>query len=480
MGAQEALRVYVLPLLLTTALVARHWSRLLPIDNFCSTSLTASPCNSTGKTIVYSLFRTAPDHTVIYTCNTNTPRRTHVETTVFLFIISTHPFHLSLSHTNTHRSERKLNLVVVMAGRKRRRLKLLTVTFKEDTRASKKGDTELEEEEEAWSFLPVELLEYIISQLTLKDNIRTSAVCKAWFSVALSVRVVNKPPWLMYFPKLGNRFEFYDPSKRKTYSLELPELHGCRICYNKDGWLLLYKPRTQRVLFFNPFTREMIKLPRFEMTYQIVAFSSSPKSPNCIVFTVKHVSPTVVAISTCYPGATVWTTVNYHNRLPFVSSIWNKLVFCNGLFYCLSLTGWLGVYDPNELTWTIRVVPPPRCPDNFFVKNWWKGKFMAEHKGDIFVIYTCYSENPIIYKLDQVNKEWVEMKTLEGVTLFASFLSSHARTDLLGMMRNSITTDTTPESSVTIGANKIRLRVYGLNRQKMSQHSAGMINKCSS
>lgn len=63
---------------------------------------------------------------------------------------------------------------------------------------------------------------------------------------------------------------------------------------------------------------------------------------------------------------------------------------------------------------------------------------MAENKGDIFVIYTCYSENPIIYKLDQENKEWVEMKTLEGVTLFASFLSSHARTDLLGMMRNCV------------------------------------------
>ncbi|PWA37911.1 F-box domain, cyclin-like protein [Artemisia annua] len=324
-----------------------------------------------------------------------------------------------------------------MAGKKRRKLRLLSDTFTDNRNVSLKENNE-QEHRESWSDLPVELLEIIISQLTLRDNIRTSKVCKRWLSVALSVRKVNKPPWLMYFPKLGHLFEFYDPSERKTYSLELPELHGCRICYNKDGWLLLYKPRTMRVLFFNPFTREMIKLPRFEMTYQIVAFSSSPKSPDCILFTVKHVSPTVVAVSTCHPGATEWTTVNYHNRLPFVSSIWNKLVFCNGLFYCLSLTGWLGVYNPVEHTWSIRIVPPPRCPDNFFVKNWWKGKFMAEHNGDIFVIYTCYSENPIIYKLDQVNKEWVEMEDLEDVTLFASFLSSHARTDLLGMMRNSV------------------------------------------
>ncbi|KAI3787012.1 hypothetical protein L1987_41161 [Smallanthus sonchifolius] len=296
-----------------------------------------------------------------------------------------------------------------MAGRKSRKLRLLSETFKNDKRVSMEENNE-QEHHESWSVLPVELLELIISRLTLKDNIRTSSVCKRWLSVALSVRKVNKPPWLMYFPKLGRVFEFYDPSQRKTYSLELPELHGCRICYNKDGWLLLYKPRTQRVLFFNPFTREMIKLPRFEMTYQIVAFSTSPKSPDCILFTVKHVSPTVVSISTCHPGATEWTTVNYHNRLPFVSSIWNKLVFCNGLFYCLSLTGWLGVYDPVEHTWSIRIVPPPRCPDNFFVKNWWKGKFMAEHEGDIFVIYTCYSENPIIYKLDQNRSSWNDEK----------------------------------------------------------------------
>ncbi|CAK9179175.1 unnamed protein product [Ilex paraguariensis] len=274
----------------------------------------------------------------------------------------------------------------------------LTETIKHDRRAAIEENNE-KEKQQTWSDLPVELLELIISRLTLMENIRASAACKRWLSVAISVRVVNKPPWIMFFPKFGDLFEFYDPSQRKTYSLALPELLGSRVCYTKDGWLLLYKPRTQRMLFFSPYTRELIKLPRFELTHQIVAFSSGPTSPGCIVFTVKHISPTVVAISTCHPGATEWTTINYHNRLPFVSSIWNKLVFCNGLFYCLSLTGWLGVYNPQDSTWNI---------------------------------------HPKIYKLDQINKVWVEMKTLGGLTLFASFLSSQARTDLLGMKRNSV------------------------------------------
>ncbi|XP_020236903.1 F-box/kelch-repeat protein At1g57790 [Cajanus cajan] len=326
-----------------------------------------------------------------------------------------------------------------MSGKRKRKRKLKSLS---DTNTdSGRAATEAENENlelQTWSDLPTELLESILSRLSLDDNVRASVVCKSWHSVATAVCVVIPSPWLMYFPKFDDWYEFYDPVKRKTYSIELSELSGARVCYTKDGWLLLYRPRTHSVFFFNPFTQEIIKLPRFEMSYQIVAFSCAPTSSDCILFTVKHVSPTVVAISTCYPGATKWTTISYQNRLPFVSSIWNKLVFCNGLFYCLSLTGWLGVFDLSERTWNVLSVPPPKCPDNFFAKNWWKGKFMIEHEGDIIVIYTCSSENPIIFKLDKMLMEWEEMTTLDGVTLFASFLSSHSRTDLPGIMRNSV------------------------------------------
>ncbi|KAL3655245.1 hypothetical protein CASFOL_001031 [Castilleja foliolosa] len=321
-----------------------------------------------------------------------------------------------------------------MAGRRRKKMKLLTETIKEHKRISKPEP----DDQETQPDLPSDLLELILSHLTLRDNIRSSAVCKSWLVAAISVRLANKPPWLMFFPKFGNLYEFYDPSRRKTYWLELPELHSSRICHAKDGWLLLYKPRTQCVFFFCPYTRESIDLPSLDLTYQIVAFSANPKSSSCILFTVKHVSPTVVAVNTCRPGETKWTTVNYQNRLPFVSSIWNKFVFCNGIFYCLSLTGWLGVYDSEKSIWAVHSVPPPKCPENFFVKNWWKGKFMAEHNGDIFVIYTCSAMNPVIYKLDHTNKAWLEIENLGGITLFANFLSSQVRTDLLGTMRNNV------------------------------------------
>jgi hypothetical protein len=85
----------------------------------------------------------------------------------------------------------------------------------------------------------------------------------------------------------------------------------------------------------------------------------------------------------------------------FVVSIWDKLVFSNGLFYCLSVTGWLGLYDPLECTWRVLEIPPPKCPvENFIIKNWQKGKFITAHEGNIFVIHICCGEDPIIFKLD--------------------------------------------------------------------------------
>ncbi|CAI0474220.1 unnamed protein product, partial [Linum tenue] len=106
--------------------------------------------------------------------------------------------------------------------------------------------------------------------------------------------------------------------------------------------------------------------------------------------------------------------------------------------YYSSLTGWLGVFNPTERTWNVLVVPPPKCPENFFAKNWWKGKFMTEHHDDVLVIYSGCSQNPIIFRLDQPNIIWEKMSTVNGLTLFASFLSSHSRIHLPGIMRNSV------------------------------------------
>ncbi|KAG9144713.1 hypothetical protein Leryth_021656 [Lithospermum erythrorhizon] len=297
--------------------------------------------------------------------------------------------------------------------------------------------------------MPMELLELIISRLTLEENLRASVVCKRWLKAAISVRVADKPPWLMLASTCDDDLiEFYDPRTRKSYWLDLPELRGCRACHTRDGWLLLYSFQTQSISLLSPYTRELIKLPTLELASQVVAFSAAPTTTSCIVLTIKNISRGLVAISTWRPGGSEWTTVNFQNRLPFVSSTWNKLVCCNGLFYFLSLTGWLGVYNPEEQSWVIRTVPPPECRDFIFAKNWWKGRFMAEHHGDLYIMYTAPSVNPVIYKLDQINEVWEEMKSLGGLTIFGN--------TILG-------------SSLMIGVNRIPLNAFGSNHLKTFQ-----------
>ncbi|KAG8374118.1 hypothetical protein BUALT_Bualt11G0097700 [Buddleja alternifolia] len=293
---------------------------------------------------------------------------------------------------------------------------------------------------EAEPDLPNELLEKIFTQLTLRDNIRVSAVCRRWNTVAISVRVADKAPWLMVSPppKSGDIYEFYDPYQRQRYFLELPELRGARFSYAKDGWVLMYKPNTKTIFFFCPYTRERIELPNLSLPLQIAAFSSSPKCPSCVIFTVKNVSPTIVAVSTCRPGETQWTTVNYQTIHPFSCSIWNKIVFCRGLFYCLTVCGCMGVYNPEDSTWAVHSASPPIFPEDVNAQGQWlRAKCMAECNGDIYFIHTS-REKPVIFKLDQTNGVWVEMEDLGGMSFFANFICSHVRTDLLGNMRNSI------------------------------------------
>ncbi|AEE83122.1 F-box-like domain superfamily [Arabidopsis suecica] len=120
--------------------------------------------------------------------------------------------------------------------------------------------------------LPSSLIEVIMSHLALKNNIRASAACKSWYEVGVSVRVVEKHPWLICFPKRGNLFEFRDPLHWKLYTLGLPELAESTVCYSRFGWLLMRKATSKDVFFFNPFSRDIISLPKCELAFEHITF----------------------------------------------------------------------------------------------------------------------------------------------------------------------------------------------------------------
>jgi len=61
---------------------------------------------------------------------------------------------------------------------------------------------------------------------------------------------------------------------------------------------------------------------------------------------------------------------------------------------------------------------------------------LVEKKGELFVMFTCSNEKPIVYKLFSL--EWKEMSrtTLDGLTFFVSFHNSELRNNLPWMRNN--------------------------------------------
>ncbi|GFP99020.1 F-box/kelch-repeat protein at1g57790 [Phtheirospermum japonicum] len=283
--------------------------------------------------------------------------------------------------------------------------------------------------------VPVEVLESILSLLNLRDNIRSSAVCRRWLAAAVSVRRPNRPPLLMYFPKHSDLHEFYDPSDRRTHRLVLPELRGCRILYAKDRWLLLARPSTLNVFFFCPYTRETIALPELRILYQKVAFSSAPTSPDCVVFAVAYdMFDSIISIRTCRPGATHWNSWAYNHPRQFIRSTWHQVVFSSARIYCLHISGQVGVFNRENDTWKVYVTPP----NNLSVRSRWSDKFMAEHNGEMYVVRCCAATNPVIYRFNEGNETWTEVGSLGGMTLFANASSSLVRTDLVGKLAGNV------------------------------------------
>ncbi|CAH2047116.1 unnamed protein product [Thlaspi arvense] len=300
--------------------------------------------------------------------------------------------------------------------------------------------TQEKSEKQTWRDLPLELLISLMAYLEIEDNVRASYVCKSWYEAAVSVRIIDQPPWLMYFPKPRNCYEFYNPSNCKKHTMELPKsLVGSKVRYSKDGWLLMSNCISSDFVLFNPFTMDLVDLPYLELWYgyQLVGFSCAPTSSNCVVFTIKDYDPGHVTIRTWSPGETTWTSMQIDSQ--FLDVKHNYLVFSNGMFYCLNLRNHLAVFDPSLRTFNVLDVPPPICPDDVDEESWYEGKFMVGYKGDIFVICSFGNQDPLVFKLDLTRGVWEKKGNLGSLTIFASINSCESRTYVQdGMSRNSI------------------------------------------
>ncbi|CAA7055547.1 unnamed protein product [Microthlaspi erraticum] len=289
---------------------------------------------------------------------------------------------------------------------------------------NKTESTEAKANNQTYLNLPFDLTLLIMRRLSLKDNVRASVVCKAWQEACASVPVEEYPtPWLMHFPFLKEEYELYDPSLDKTHVFESPpEIRGSHIDCSKDGWLLMHKRSLN--FFFNPFTQERIVLPwpHDRWGNHARAFSCAPTSNSCVILSICDINHNKsIFIQTYHLATKVCTPLVLPHPFPPKYAGFDHVVFSNGVFYCLTNIGVLGMFDLATNSWNALPGPPPNWGLDYY------DKFMTEYQGDIFLIYTYKRKvKQVRYlKLDLTNRKWEEdEKRPKGLTCCLSFKSS--------------------------------------------------------
>ncbi|KAL1191483.1 F-box protein [Cardamine amara subsp. amara] len=185
----------------------------------------------------------------------------------------------------------------------------------------------------------------------------------------------------------------------------------------------MYNANSFQLFFFNPFTRDRRPVPSHWMAYdQRMAFSCAPTSTSCVLFTVSYVTLSYITIKTCSPNDKVWNTFVFKNLLPRNYNTFEQIVFSNGVFYCLTNTGCLSLFDSSLNSWNVILGQLPKRPGS-------NGCFMTEHQGEIFLIYMYSYMKPTVLKLDLTSFNWTERTSLGGLTIYASALSSESRAE---------------------------------------------------
>jgi hypothetical protein len=226
-------------------------------------------------------------------------------------------------------------------------------------------------------------------------------------------------------PKLG-----LDYKNIISYPQGEPWSWNCEICCSKDGWLLLVAVNnTKFQVFFNPFTKEVFRLPLLHKgiwNIRCFGMSDSPTSSKCVIVElVKGLS----TITTAY--------INFMNRdyrhFTFESTKFPHYnvspVFHNGLFYFLSKSGKLAVIEATgeNIRWI--VLEELQAPCSTCFKN-----FLVECDGNLLSVFESpFAKGVQVFKLNESTMTWMKVKSLKNHMIFVGKTSFSAVANIPGM-----------------------------------------------
>ncbi|GKA13612.1 hypothetical protein Tco_0693258, partial [Tanacetum coccineum] len=148
--------------------------------------------------------------------------------------------------------------------------------------------------------LPFDILEMIMEHCLSVEYLNFRATCKRcevaapliqWSNKTLLMRLQTYSlvsPWLMVVDNNQGIITFTDPMLGGNYFMKSSHvtLPHPEICCSRFGWLLYFSSDFECLVFFNPFTSDLRKLPEASDAsdgFNTVCFSAPPTSPDCIV-----------------------------------------------------------------------------------------------------------------------------------------------------------------------------------------------------
>ncbi|PWA41623.1 hypothetical protein CTI12_AA552520 [Artemisia annua] len=255
-------------------------------------------------------------------------------------------------------------------------------------------------------------VEYMNFRLTCKRCHLAARVIK-WRDQAEIKRLQNYSlisPWLMVVDQNRGVITFTDPIFGNNYFINSHvSIYGGRICCSGYGWLLFYSTDFYQLVFFNPFTNNLIKLPQTECDLRNLCFSAPPISPNCIVVGFEARNYSTIYIHNV-GGEPSWLTLDLVDDSYFIYSL-SFPTFSGGDLYALCDHRKLCVFKnlgKKDCLWKLVVAEAPG--------DWYESSSQYiltkcdQHL--ILIIVSEVGKSVEVFKLNDVEEEWEKIDDL--------------------------------------------------------------------
>ncbi|KAI3944219.1 hypothetical protein MKW98_016449 [Papaver atlanticum] len=307
------------------------------------------------------------------------------------------------------------------------------------------------EEERHWGILNEDMVVLIASYLHPLDYVHFRSVCK----VNRQIMPVVKPtftsiqifetshlsPWLLFSEDNSSSvYNLVNPMHdNENYLMNFSELlFGATIRFHKGGWLLM--SREDELFFYNPFTREVIKLPDLPGCYyrSDISFSSVPTASDCVVFAIEGrllSDDCEFSIHCIKRGKQEWDFFDFDEQK--YSPYWplrNTPISFDGEFYSVGYDGVLGNFnlENDGYNWKVFEKPQQQFKDSY-------PSFLVKCGDNLLLVKLGCLEMPVrLFKLDFAEMEWVKVESLGKHMLFISDIACFSAIAPNNRMENKI------------------------------------------